>query len=230
MGDIMVDYAETRYVFVVLQPNDGNKDAIRTIMKEGKNLANKGVMTFYSSFNGIYKVFSEHFPWLGMWGIGFSKNTLNMYADWLGFHKLAEARDEDLIYTKIQTDGVSFPRFSLKHNGVFFVAPNSKECETVWYAGRTDRGFKKWWCKGIHKGCCIVRDKDITNYLDTRKYEPYYGSNYTSISFVDQFPSTNLFQDVHGLEEHGYSVLNLTSKELREGIKFKKELKSNQLF
>ena len=223
----MVDCAEAQYVFVILQPNDGNIDSVKTIMKEKKLMAHKGLITFYSSYSDILKTYTDRFPNREMWGIGFSKKTLNNYAEWMGYEKIEELKDGDLIYTQVRTEGVLFAGFNLKHNGVFFVAPNSNKCEEVWFAGKTDRGYKKWWCKGIHKGCCHSRNKDITDYLDTKKYAPYFGPNFTTICNKDLFSHRNiLIEDV--VLKHEYTVMNLLPKELRDGVI--KKIDSNSLF
>lgn len=227
MSDIMVECAKAQYVFVILQPNDDNKDSVKIIMKEQKILACKGIITFYSSYNEILKAYTDKFPNREMWGIGFSKNTLNKHADWMGYEKIEELEDDDLIYTQIKTEGVIFSRFCLNHSDVFFVAPNSSKCKEVWFAGNTDRGFNKWWCKGIHKSCCHARNKDITDYLSTEKYEPYFSSNFTTISIEDLFPNKNVLLEDVGLK-HEYTVMNLLPKELREGVI--KEGECNSLF
>ncbi len=223
----MKDKKEAQYLFVILQPNDSNMYSVKSIMNEKKLMAHEGLITFYSSYNAILKTYTDKFPNQEMWGIGFSKKTLNNFAEWMGYEKIKELEDGNLIYTQVRTEGILFTKFDLKHNDVFFVAPTSKKCEEVWFAGKTDRGYKKWWCKGIHKGCCHSSNKDITAYLDTTKYQPYFGPNFTTICKKDLFSHRNLLLDDVVLM-HEYTVMNLTSKELRDGVI--KRIESNKLF
>ena len=211
-----------RFVFVILQPSIHNKEAIKTIMFDGKICANGGELSFYTSFQDVSNAYSDKYPESEMWGIGFSLKALKNKAQ-CECIKIDEAKDGDLWYNKIRTKLIDFKELDYTTNEVFFVAPNLQECENIWFVDKNDK-YKRWWCKGVYQGCC-----DMVKYLDSRNYHPYYRKNYKTISKNELFPNRNLLNDGEVLS-HDYSILNLSPKELHEGVEKPKQLNSYNLF
>lgn len=227
--DIMEQEDELRYVFLLLHPSEFNKEAIKTIMYDGKIIASDGEMVFYAPYSALFTAYHDKFQNREMWGVGFPLSLLKHCEKWKIAERYGYSVDGDLQSWKVESNIIDFSKPDYKDK-VFFVAPSQKKCKEVWFAGTSEKGYKQWWCKGIHKDCLIKRtDDEINKYLDEGNYKPYYFQNHKTISKNELFPNNNLMQEGEGLR-HEYSLLKMTPKDLHSGIVKKEEMKSGELF
>lgn len=207
---------EIKYVFVVLGPTGNPQIALKTILFERKVLSKEGLITFYAPYNELCTSYRQFYGDAGMWCIGFSLNALNVHKQvWNDGQNHDLLEDNGLKSCQINKDTLDFS--ALDRKDFFFVAPKVSEWKEIWFNGiKPGTDYKQWWCKGLHKNCCVrCTDQEISDYLDEKK-KPFCWKNYKEAKFEDIFPQRNLLYD-YGVLSYDYSLLNLTPKELHEG-------------
>lgn len=213
-----------KYVFVVLKPYDTNVCEIKTIMNDKTLIAKSGEMCFYASYKELYNAYSGKFPDQEMWGIGFLVESLEKEQKWIEAERRGGDNDSELRRWRVEANQMNLSSLEEKQD-FFLIVPDDKALKELCFYESEGKG-ETWRYRGIRNNVCKnYNEKEIDAYLK-KKYRcrDFDKENGPAIP-----ESPALFCGDDGLC-HGYTLLDMSPKEMHEGVKMEKVIKQEGLF